>query len=101
MAEGDLIALQIGDVAPADCVFVSNPEKQMEAGERITLQTFDQSLDDVISRLPKGRTTLEPDSEHLLSMCNKMQIFRVLKAPLAKFIRPSYGMCNAWLACGG
>jgi hypothetical protein len=91
MAEGDLIALQIGDVAPADCVFVSNPEKQMEAGERITLQTFDQSLDDVISRLPKGRTTLEPDSEHLLSMCNKMQIFRVLKAPLAKFIRPSYG----------
>jgi hypothetical protein len=101
LAEGDIIALQIGDIAPADCVQVAPPSSstrhamlRVKAGDLLSLESLRLSSDEIISQLPAGRSTLPPGSDHLLTLCNGMIIFMVEKAPLHEFIRHSSGKPN-------
>jgi hypothetical protein len=93
LVDGDYVALQVGDISPADCV-IANPLSSEEfscvaAGDRIELSFFGDSPTSIIDQLPRGRTTLPIDSDHLLTLCNKMRIFRVQKAPLDDFLHRS------------
>lgn len=100
LVEGDFIALQIGDIAPANCAVLdalsSEELASVVSGDRIEFSSFGDTPASVINELPRGRTTLPPDSDHLLTLCNKMRVFRVLKAPLDDFIHRSSG--TFWLA---
>jgi hypothetical protein len=57
------------------------------AGERLTLESLGEVQADIFAELPRGRTTLPMDSEHLLLLANKMQIFQVIDTPLEEFIK--------------
>ena len=91
LVRGDYIALQIGDVVPANCVALesrdgSGDNVKVNVGERLTLDSFGTNEEMVAEKLPKGRTTLPPSSECMLTLCNKMQIFRVVDTPLIEFL---------------
>ena len=113
LVEGDIVALQIGDIAPADCSFVvnqyytnnNNINKKgtptsgdgagaavpviIQAGEIVTLESMGETTSQVMAELPRGRTTLPEMSEKLLLLCNNMRIFCVQKAPIQDFIHQS------------
>jgi hypothetical protein len=95
LVAGDYIALQVGDIAPASCAIVdptsSRKVSTIASGDRIELSSFGDSLASVMNQLPRGRTSLPMDSDHLLTLCNKMRVFRVQKAPLDDFIHRSQG----------
>ena len=96
LVRGDWIALQIGDVAPANCSVKNDDASQtiiqVSAGERLTMETFGYTAEGVTVDLPRGRSTLPNDAtNHLLTLCNKMQIFTVVDTPLEKFIRKPSG----------
>jgi hypothetical protein len=95
LVAGDYIALQVGDIAPASCAIVdpTPPTKvsTIASGDRIELSSFGDTLASVMNQLPRGRSTLPMDSDHLLTLCNKMRVFRVQKAPLDDFIHRSQG----------
>jgi hypothetical protein len=95
LVAGDYIALQVGDIAPASCAIVdpssSNKVSTIASGDRIELSSFGNTLASVMNQLPRGRSTLPMDSDHLLTICNKMRVFRVQKAPLDDFIHRSQG----------
>ena len=88
LVEGDKIALQIGDCSPAKCrVLQKESSVVFEIGETISLESCNETVDTIIGRLPKGRTTIQNDSNELLKLCNDMRIFEVLETPLVKFLR--------------
>ena len=93
LVRGDYIALQIGDNIPAACVMMNKDKPttfKVNAGERLSLELIGQSASEVMADLPKGRSTIAPQSEHLLTVCNRMRVFMVLQAPIEEFIlRPS------------
>lgn len=96
LVAGDYIALQVGDIAPATCSIVypgssSAKVSSITSGDRIKLTSFGDTPASVMNQLPRGRTTLPMDSDHLLTLSNKMRIFRVQKAPLDDFIHRSQG----------
>lgn len=95
LVAGDYIALQVGDIAPASCALVdpssSTAVSTIASGDRIELSSFGNTLAGVMNQLPRGRSTLPMDSDHLLTLCNKMRVFRVQKAPLDDFIHRSQG----------
>jgi hypothetical protein len=53
----------------------------------LLLQQQQQRIDPSSDGLVKGRTTLPPNSNQLLALCNGMRIYRVLQSPLRDFIR--------------
>jgi hypothetical protein len=87
LVQGDFIALQVGDVVPTKCCLVEYPTFHVMAGERLTLECLGETQADIAAELPRGRTTLPMDSENLLLVANKMQIFQVLDTPLDEFIK--------------
>lgn len=93
LVDGDYIALQVGDIAPACCVMVIGDKLssvKTSTGERITLELLGETSDQVLRNLPKGRSSLSSDSEHVLTLCNRKRIFWILDAPLKDFIyRPA------------
>ena len=93
LVNGDHVALQIGDIAPADCRLIEHHHTpvRLEAGELITLETFKERSTFTDVKLPRGRTTLPKDSDKLLALCNNMRIFEVLDRPLEAFLRQSRG----------
>jgi hypothetical protein len=95
LVAGDYIALQVGDIAPASCAMVDPSSltkvSTIASGDRIELSSFGNTLGGVMNQLPRGRSTLPMDSDHLLTLCNKMRVFRVQKAPLDDFIHRSQG----------
>jgi hypothetical protein len=96
MVRGDFIALQIGDVVPASCVSIEQRDTfgnaiEVKIGERISISTFAKNRGNISDRLPKGRTTIPPDSDSFLTLCNQMQIFQVIETPIEEFIRRPYG----------
>jgi hypothetical protein len=96
LVQGDHIALQVGDTAPANCRIVSNgvklTEKIIGAGDRITLETSGENANSILNKLPKGRTTLKNNSEDLLTLCNKMRLFVLVSSPIETFLRQRKGM---------
>jgi hypothetical protein len=93
LVRGDHIALQTGDIAPAECRVVEGPmaSSTVASGERITLETFGETTTSAIGKLPRGRTTLPKDSDELLALSNHIQIFVLLESPLEKFLRAPRG----------
>jgi hypothetical protein len=87
LVQGDYIALQVGDTAPADCVLVDNVEEPVRfcVGDRVT------SFHGIVSELPLGRTTLPVNSDNLLLLCNGMRVFVVTETPLVRFLRKPAG----------
>lgn len=89
LVKGDFIALQCGDIAPADCVMMQNgslTSVKIKLGSRLSLENMGLRKESVLQDLPKGRCTLKPGSTHLLTLCNRTQIFLVLDSPLKEFI---------------
>jgi hypothetical protein len=82
LVRGDYVALQIGDIAPAHCQSLQNG-LLLRQGERIVVHSEN---DDHVS-IPNGRVTVPPLSPSLLSLCNSMQIYVVLTAPIEAFLR--------------
>jgi hypothetical protein len=93
LVKGDHIALQIGDVAPADCKLIEehNIPINLKAGEIITLDTFQETSNLTAGKWPRGRTTLPKDSDRLLTLCNNMRIFEVTETPLEAFLKQPRG----------
>ncbi|KAL7555548.1 hypothetical protein ACA910_013029 [Epithemia clementina (nom. ined.)] len=85
LVEGDFVALQVGDISPADCCLVEFPEIQVKAGESVTLDAMEKDL--IMAQLPRGRTSLPNLSENLLLVCSNIRIFKVQQAPIKEFIR--------------
>ena len=90
LVQGDHIALQVGDIAPAACRSLEG-SITLCAGERITLSSFGTNTNSVLGKLPKGRTTLPKDSDGILDLCNHMQTFVVLESPLEVFLQEPGG----------
>jgi hypothetical protein len=93
LVQGDHIALQIGDVAPATCKLIEEHKIPifLKAGEIITLKTYQETSNLAAGKWPRGRTTLPPDSDRLLTLCNNMRIFEVIETPLEAFLRQPRG----------
>lgn len=92
LVEGDYVALQVGDVVPAECHLVDDPLIRLEVGICIAMADLGETATSILARLPSGRKTLaEKDAEHLLTLCNGMRIFVVDKTPIYDFIRRSEG----------
>jgi hypothetical protein len=108
LADGDWVALQVGDTVPADCELVSegaasSPRSNVKfrRGQTVTLEAlsttkneseinvppFERGDTGPNPPLPNGRVTLPAGSGHLLTLCNGMKIYRVLEPPLRHFIR--------------
>ena len=93
LVQGDHIALQIGDVAPASCKLIEEHKVSvhLKAGEIITLKTFQETSNLTAGKWPRGRTTLPKDSDRLLTLCNNMRIFQVIETPLDAFLKQPRG----------
>lgn len=92
LVEGDRIALQVGDSAPAKCCRVIEGKESMtifESGQEIGLDNSSgESVGSLLGTLSRGRTTLPShDSDGLLRLCNAVRIFEVLETPLETFLR--------------
>lgn len=99
LVEGDIIALQVGDMVPADSCFVDLPAIKLAKGDRLTLESFGEDEADVFAELPMGRTTISSQSDHLLTLCNRIRLVRVLETPLSEFLRRpavEYKSSQAW-----
>jgi hypothetical protein len=83
LMEGDYVALQIGDIVPANC-------KSLESGSTLVkghrIEKFSGKAF-AGAPLPLGRSTIPSNSKALLSLCNLMKIFVVEEAPIASFLR--------------
>jgi hypothetical protein len=87
LVDGDIIALQIGDRIPANSSFVDLPTIHLKRGDRLTLDSFGETEADVFAELPVGRNTISSRSEHLMTLCNRIRLVRVLETPLSEFLR--------------
>jgi hypothetical protein len=84
----DYVALQVGDIAPAMCVSLRT-DHHLNEGERFEHFATDKEFSP--ASIPSGRTTIPPNSQVLLSLCNLMEIFVVKEAPIEKFLRRPSG----------
>ena len=112
LVEGDWIALQIGDVGPAHCRLLnsdhsnnnnndnsnntapSSSSMQIQVGERLTVEHFAPTTDQLTASLPRGRKTLSVQDattveaqDHFLTMCNNMHLFVIVESPMEDFLR--------------
>ncbi|KAI2508044.1 hypothetical protein MHU86_6336 [Fragilaria crotonensis] len=83
LVKGDYVALQIGDIAPANCVSLRT-QRRLNESERI-VEFADNDFPS--AHIPSGRVTIPMNSQALLPLCNLMQIFVVEKAPIERFLR--------------
>ncbi len=91
LVQGDRIALQVGDRAPAKCRVVEGKKSMtvFEAGQEIKLDdSCGESIESLLGKLNKGRTTLPShDPSGLLRLCNDVRMFEVIETPLESFLR--------------
>lgn len=91
LVEGDRIALQVGDSAPAKCRVVEGKKSMavFEAGQEIRLDdSCGESVGGLLGKVSRGRTTLPSrDTNGLLRLCNDVRIFEVIESPLETFLR--------------
>lgn len=83
LVKGDYVALQVGDIAPANCVS-QRTQLRLHESERI-VEFADNDFPSAC--IPSGRVTISINSQALLPLCNLMQIFVVEKAPIERFLR--------------
>ena len=95
LVKGDIIALQVGDVVPANVELLdASLNITLMKGERVTLE----SLSSMSKRnmrekrkypfsLPPGKLQFQPESRQLLDLCNSMRIFKLQETPLLEFLK--------------
>jgi hypothetical protein len=94
LVKGDWIALQIGDIAPANCATTSKTKKtiRIAAGERLTVEMFGCTSESTTANLPQGRATLSShSSDHFLTLCNNMRVYSVEDSPVLASLNRSSG----------
>ena len=103
LVKGDWIALQVGDIAPANCttiqigsssVTTTNTSTTFNTGDRITMESLRCTTDNVTANLPLGRTTIQKSSNHFLTLCNNMQICILNDSPIEASLQRSSGTCD-------
>ena len=91
LVEGDRIALQVGDSAPAKCRVIEGKKSMtiFESGQEIGLDdSCGESVNSLLGKVSRGRTTLPShDLDGLLRLCNDVRLFEVLETPLESFLR--------------
>ena len=91
LVQGDRIALQVGDSAPAKCRVVEGKKSMtiFKSGQEIGLDdSCGESTGSLLEKLSRGRTTLPShDTSGLLRLCNDVRIFEVIETPLETFLR--------------
>jgi len=94
LVKGDHVALQVGDIAPAQCRILNDGGYaaaggyEVAGGDRITSESFGIQQ---TGPLPKGRTLLPRGSQRLLDLCNRLRIFVLLESPLDEYLRRPLG----------
>jgi len=96
LVKGDHIALQVGDVAPADCSLVNpfssfNESTMIRAGDKIPPEINTKHKNGISTKIPNpgfpsGRSSLPPNSPKLLDLCRNMKIYVVEKSSLEQFL---------------
>jgi hypothetical protein len=102
LVKGDWIALQVGDIAPANCTTIqigssttiSATSTTFNTGDRITMESLRCTTDNVTANLPLGRTTIQKSSNHFLTLCNNMQICILNDSPIEASLQRSSGTCD-------
>lgn len=99
LAKGDIIALQVGDVAPARCMLLSSDSLRskctIEGGEMITASTFGDLWGlSPCQKFPPGKSTVPSNSCKLMELCNNMSLFVLEETPLEPFLRLPNGTSN-------
>eukprot|EP00547_Thalassionema_nitzschioides_P008830 CAMPEP_0194229300 /NCGR_PEP_ID=MMETSP0156-20130528/43822_1 /TAXON_ID=33649 /ORGANISM="Thalassionema nitzschioides, Strain L26-B" /LENGTH=1150 /DNA_ID=CAMNT_0038961849 /DNA_START=68 /DNA_END=3517 /DNA_ORIENTATION=- len=89
LVQGDYVALQIGDIVPADCRS-SKTGKRLRSGESL-VRSASAGKAFASAPLPLGRSSIEQDSRALLPLCNLFDIFIVEEAPVLAFLQRSSG----------
>lgn len=94
LVKGDLLALQIGDMAPANCRQLDQGNAfSLKAGERLRLETCGATTESTKAQLPRGRSSLPKNAREMLTLCNRMQIFVVEETPIQSFLNRPIGKC--------
>lgn len=94
LVKGDWVALQVGDIAPANCTAFSKDMTTIHicAGELVTTETFRCTVESVTSNLPQVRATLTSHlPDHFLTLCNNMHICTVVDSPILASLNRSTG----------
>lgn len=96
LVRGDLVALHVGDVAPARCRLIDSTGTVkslcvIEGGERITVASFGDSPPSPTSKFPRGKSVVSPESRHLLELCNHLSLFEMEETPLESFLGLPHG----------
>ncbi len=103
LAKGDIIALQVGDVAPARCMLLSSESDcpilrskcTIEGGEMITASSFGDLWGlSPCQKFPPGKSTVPSTSCKLLELCNNMSLFVLEETPLEPFLKLPNGKSN-------
>jgi hypothetical protein len=118
LVQGDWIALQVGDIAPANCTMITpraaapaaatttTTTRTFAAGERITMESLHCTIDSVTTKLPLGRTTLPTlptikSCDHFLTLCNHLQIFILNESPISSSLKRTTGTYYCTLPFNG
>ncbi len=118
LVKGDFVALQTGDIAPADCRMVtgsrfasltqdtkkvglkktlSHDTGVIKAGETVKLplrvrpDQIRNSIQSLSPWFPPGKSTLPENSRKLLHLCSNMRVYEVLETPMIKFLQSDSG----------
>jgi hypothetical protein len=93
LVEGDLIALQVGDLAPAKCRMIEIDSKGnllssvvVCGGEKVTNTPSLGNRRSFSSSFPRGKSTVKSDSRYLLTLCDRMRIFRLEETPVKRIL---------------
>jgi hypothetical protein len=96
LVQGDFVALQVGDVAPARCRLINGtgtikPLCVIEGGERITVASLGDSRPSPTSKFPRGKSAVPPESRQMMELCNHLSLFEMEETPLESFLRLPHG----------
>jgi hypothetical protein len=108
LVEGDLIALQVGDLAPAKCRMIEIDSKGnllssvvVCGGEKVTNTPSVGKRRSFATSFPRGKSTVKLDSRHLLTLCDRMRIFRLEETPVKRILSiPEGEILDCRLTCG-
>ena len=91
LVQGDIIALQVGDIPPADCTSLDSTIS-LKKGHQTVVGSFHETTDSIAAEFPKGRTTIDgASSESLLSFCNRTRLFSLDASPVLDFLDQTIG----------
>lgn len=95
LVKGDWVALQVGDIAPTNCITSCKHDGEtihINAGERLTMESFGCTAESVTTNLPQCRAVLTSHSPNpFLTLCNNMHICTLEDSPVSSSLNRSSG----------